>query len=101
MGRKKKQKEIDQDIDEEAEVKESSDILHHDVKRSIAAVFSIFTLGILFCAWVFKSAGMLGTFLTEWRDSAWAGKVDISFWLFPPVFFSSSSDEFVVGCGEA
>lgn len=82
MGRKKKTKEIDQDIDEEAEVKESSGILHHDVKRSIAAVF-LFTLGILFALGFFKSAGMLGTFFDRMAGLGlgW-GK-----WIFPFLLF--------------
>lgn len=83
MGRKKKTDEkllrvVEDGDDEEA----SSGILHHDVKRSIAAVF-LFTLGILFALGFFESAGMLGVFFDRISGLAlgW-GK-----WMFPFLLF--------------
>ena len=60
MGRKKKTNEVSPRVAEEEE-EASPGVLHHDVKRSIAAVF-LFTLGILFALGFFKNAGILGSF---------------------------------------
>jgi len=59
-------------------------VLHHDVKRSIVAIF-LFTIGILFALGFFKSAGMLGAFFDRMSGLAlgW-GK-----WLFPFLLFLS------------
>ncbi len=80
MGRKKKTNEELPRISEEEEA--SSGALHHDVKRSIAAVF-LFTLGLLFALGFFKSAGILGSFLDRMSGLGlgW-GK-----WIFPFLLF--------------
>ncbi|QQR77590.1 MAG: DNA translocase FtsK 4TM domain-containing protein [Candidatus Moraniibacteriota bacterium] len=82
MGRKKKTKEVSQPDLEDDDRAESPGILHHDVKRSIAAVF-LFTLGILFALGFFKSAGILGTFFDRVAGLGlgW-GK-----WIFPFLLF--------------
>ena len=82
MGRKKKIKESPQSDSENGDRVESPGILHHDVKRSIAAVF-LFTLSILFALGFFKSAGILGTFFDRMAGLGlgW-GK-----WIFPFLLF--------------
>ena len=81
MGRKKKTNEVSSRVAEEEE-EASPSVLHHDVKRSIAAVF-LFTLGILFALGFFKSAGILGTFFDRVAGLGlgW-GK-----WIFPFLLF--------------
>lgn len=84
MGRKKKTDEKLLRVVEEEEGESPSGVLHHDVKRSIAAVF-LFTLGSLFALGFFESAGILGAFFDRMSGLAlgW-GK-----WVFPFLLFLS------------
>lgn len=86
MGRKKKTDEkLLADADEgDGETPTATGLLHHDVKRSIAAV-ALFTLGILFALGFFKSAGILGSFFDRIAGlSLGWGK-----WVFPFLLFLS------------
>lgn len=84
MGKKKKTDEKLLRVVEEDDDAAPQGVLHHDVKRSIAAVF-LFTLGILFALGFFESAGMLGAFFDRMSGLAlgW-GK-----WVFPFLLFLS------------
>ncbi len=84
MGRKKKtDKALRRDLEDE-DIAESSGVLHHDVKRSIAAVF-LFTMGILFALGFFESAGMIGEFF----DRAAGLGLGWGKWIFPFLLFLS------------
>lgn len=86
MGKKRKmdEKPLADADEEDGEIPTAPGLLHHDVKRSIAAVI-LFTLGILFALGFFRSAGILGSFFDRVAGlSLGWGK-----WVFPFLLFLS------------